>query len=333
MVARLEIFHPNAALSAKVAVIQESTELELTSLGELGGVTVSDTLEDGVLSVTRSSVQPRVYTITAGAVDRETAATLDYFRILQNQGDASIPLTEQSGVLRVRDFCYQINEIETGLYQRTIPTGSTTETVGTETLRCGIEMPIYLEYPAGFRSILGNYGESIEITLYERVAPLPSEITTQLTGTIRVSYGAEFSVDFTKLSNPYVRQPVFNPEIDYALSQSWSTTGVVTGNSKQEWVIQAEISKTQLTELRSLLSRWRSNGGNITLSDLTSEIAEPTPRTRAIASGVEDISGAITRYFGSFNAGQSGQLEVTPVDGSSDNVNASVTFRELDASG
>ncbi|MEM9263952.1 MAG: hypothetical protein AAGA46_00335 [Cyanobacteria bacterium P01_F01_bin.13] len=331
MTARLEIYSPN--VPGKVAIIEESTSLSLSALSELGGV-VNEGLENGVLSISKDSVQPRQYTLTTAAGDRETAAVLDYFRILQANGDASIPVGQQMGQLHLRDFNYQINDIESGFYRRTIPTGSTTEVVGTETLRCGVEMPVYILYPEQIKSLLGNYGETFEITFIERVNALPSEVTTQVDKTIRVAYSTEFSIDFLSLPNPYIRIPVESPEILYSIRQTHSIRQPADGDFKQQWQIEnAEITLDQLKDLRSMLSRWRGNGGNLTLTDLSSEIAESVPRTRQIATGFsEEIINSTTRYFGAFNVGQVGPLSVSPKQGDSEKVLVSITFSELGGS-
>lgn len=339
MTARLEIYSPKVA--GKTATIEEFAQQSLAALSERGRLVEGD-FENGIFSVSKESTQPRVYTVPSGAGDRVTSATLDYFRILQQSGDPTLPLAAQDGRLQLRDFAFQINEIETGFYRRTIPTGSTTEVVGTETLRCGIEMPVYVFFPEQIKNLLGNYGELYDLVIIERTTALPDEITTQLASTIRISYSI-FTVDFTSLSNPYIRQPVLSPTLSYTVRQTANLGAAVAGTYKQHWPIQgAELTLGQLTTLRSLLSKWREDvkaaiqaqqsTPSITLVDLTSQIAEPTPRTRAIGSGTVTATGGIDQYFGSFNVGHNGPIDVSAKDGDSTKVLVNIAFGELGAS-
>lgn len=333
MPAEIQLFCPNTPSKAVVS-LSSFTESNLIQLTELGGLR-QPSFEDGVLTINKESKQPRVYEVN-GVETRDIAVLVQYYKHLQDQGDATLAVEPQLGQIYFRDLYYPINELEVALYNRTASAGSTTEIISGETVRCGFEAPCYLVFDGSIKNVLGSQGvtsyEDLTFFIVERVDLLPSEITTQLSGTIRVAYGAEFTVDFTKLTNPYIRRPIASPEIVYSVNQNPGVSGPLEGTYKQEWAIQAEITLDQLKTLQSLLSRWRSNEGNITLTDLTHEIAEPTPRTRTIASGLEDISGAITRYLGSFNVGQSGALQIEPKDGDSTHVVVSVTFRELEAS-
>lgn len=334
MVARLELFSPNTT-GIDPAILSEFTDGNLIDLTELGGLT-NNGFEDGTQSLSKEAKQPRLYTVQ-GVTTREQYALVNYYKQLQNNGDPNQPLAAQEGLIYCRDYYYEIDELELR-YQRVATGDSTTTTVSGRTIRCGFQFPCYLLFGEQIKNVLGRYygeissiAESAEFAILERVDLLPSEITTQLSGTIRIAYASEFSVDFTKLANPYARRPVDAPEITTSLFQNPGIERLV-GDYKQEWILQAELTLDQLRGLHSINARWRSNGGDITLSDLTHVLVESLPRTRLIASGAEDISNGVTRYFASFNVGQHQAIEINPKEGDSQHVIVNCTYRELEAS-
>ena len=329
MVARLEIYAPNAP-GKNAAIIDEfvSGSGNVAELSEIGGIT-NNGFNGGSQDVTKEAKQARVYGVN-GVGDRSVGALVAYYRHLQCQGDAGLALPAQEGLIYCRDYAFQIHDLETNLYQRVATVDSTTEVIGAETFRCGFTFPCWLIFGAQLKVLLGAYGEQFEFGILERVDALPDEITTQPERTIRVAYGAEFTVDFLSLSNPYIRQPIRSPGVNYSIEGGPEILGPALADQKQEWVIEgAELTLRQLKDLRSLLSRRRNEDGIITLTDLTTEISEATPATRAVATGsIETVNGQ-DRYFASFNVSQDGPVTVTPKNGDSSKVLVSVTFREV----
>ena len=336
---KFTIWSPAAKLAGTPDLVISRSAQELVTYEDLGQLRYEELTETGILTLQENAAEARLYTFQM-ADSIEKTALLNYLRTLQKRGDSSASIGIQKGELRFRDEWWRFDTAEiTNINFRTA-TG-TPITVATRSLTY-YEAPCYLLMDGPWRSRLGasttateeTSGEGADFAILERINPIDSDgITAQLSGTIRIAYSTEFQVDFTILSNPYIRGPSKSVNIDYSLRESPGITGVRLGTYKQEWSIQgAELTLTELKELRSLLSRWRDQGGNITLTDLTSEISEPTPRTRAIATGVEDISNGQTRYFGSFNVGQHEKLSVSPKSGDNTKVLVDITFRELGAS-
>ena len=335
MVARLEIFSPSTT-GIDAAVLSEFTDGNLISLTELGGIT-NNGFENGTQSINKESKQPRLYTVQ-GVTTREQYALVNYYKQLQINGDASQTLTAQEGLIYCRDFYYEIDEIEL-LYQRVAAPGSTTTTVSNRTIRCGFQFPCYLLFGDQIKNVLGNYygetitiAESAEFAILERVDILPSEITTAQAGTIRVEYGG-FTVDFLSLPDDFVRLPNLSPEITYSIRETTNIARNLLGTRKQVWAVaNAELTETQADQLDAMLSLWRQNwtptAPNIVLTDLTRRIAEPSPATRTVVSGLTTENGT-DRYFGQFGVGQASQLSITRKPGDSSKKLVSITFGEV----
>ena len=335
VIRKFTIWSPAAKLAGTPDLVISQSSGEFVTYEDLGQLRYEELTETGVQTLQDNAATARQYTF-AIAESIEKTALLNYLRILQGQGDGTIPA--QKGELRFRDEYWRFDTAEISNVNFRTAIG-TPITVATSSLSY-YEAPWYLIFNGPWRSLLGSStagteetsGESADFSVLERINPIESDgITVQQSRTIRLSYGG-FQVDFSVLSNPYIRRHNKSVSISYSLAENPGISGIRLGTYKQEWPIQAEITKAQLKDLRSLLSRWRAQGGSIVLTDLTSELSEPTPRTRAIATGSEDISNGQTRYFGSFNVGQNGPLEVSPKDGDDGRVVISIVLAELEAS-
>ncbi|MGD1852736.1 MAG: hypothetical protein ACFB2W_00655 [Leptolyngbyaceae cyanobacterium] len=332
---KFTIWSPAAKAAGTPDLVVTQTPDELVTYEDLGQLQYEALTESGVLTLQNNTAEARLYTFSIGDVLEKTAL-LNYLRILQKRGDGAI--SKQEGLLMYRDEYWRFDTAEiTGVNQR-VAVGTPISVAGRSLTYH--EAPCYLLFNGPWRSLLGRSeegteetsGEEAKFAILERINPLESEITTQLSGTIRLSYGG-FQVDFLRLEDPYIRTPSKTTTIDYAIAETPAIKGPRLGTYKQQWPIQnAELSAAQVKELDSLLSSWRQNGGSMTLIDLARELAEPSPRTRAIGSGSEDISNGITRYFASFNVGQNGRLEVREKQGDSEKRLVNLTLSELGAS-
>ncbi|NEZ65544.1 hypothetical protein D0962_22760 [Leptolyngbyaceae cyanobacterium CCMR0082] len=333
---KFTIWSPAAKLAGTPDLVITQSSGEFLTYEDLGQLRYEELTETGVLTLQDNAAEARLYTFQMGDSIEKTAL-LNYLRILQKRGDGAIPI--QKGELRFRDEYYRFDTAEiTGVNFRTAY--GTPITVSTRSLSY-YEAPCYLLIDGPWRSRLGmstegteeTSGETADFAILERINPIASDgITEQRLGTIRVSYGG-FRVDFDQLDDPYIREPNKSIQINYSLSENPGISGIRLGTYKQQWPIQgAELTKEAALNLDSLLASWRQSGGNIILSDLTRKLAEPSPRTRAISTGSEDVSNGISRYYASFNVGQDGALAIREKAGDSTKRLISIIFKELGAS-
>ena len=333
MPAEIQLFCPNTPTKAVVS-LSSFTESNLIQVSELGGLR-QPSFENGVLTTAKESKQPRVYEVN-GVETRDIAVLVQYYKHLQDQGDALLAVEPQHGQIYFRDLYYPINDLEVALYNRTASAGSTTEVISGETVRCGFEAPCYLVFDGSIKNVLGSQGstsyEDLTFFIVERVDLLPSEVTTAQAGTIRVEYGG-FTVDFLSLPDDFVRLPNLSPEITYSIRETTNIARNLLGTRKQVWAVaNAELTETQADQLDAMLSLWRQNwtptAPNIILTDLTRRIAEPSPATRTVVSGLTTENGTV-RYFGQFGVGQASQLSITRKPGDSSKKLVSITFGEV----
>ncbi|MEO0869093.1 MAG: hypothetical protein AAFY17_11720, partial [Cyanobacteria bacterium J06642_11] len=299
VIRKFTIWSPAAKLAGTPDLVITRSQSELVTYEILGQLKYQELTETGLLTLQENVAKAHLYTVSMGD-SNEKRVLLDYLRILQNQSVGGI--STQKGQLRFRDEYWRFDTAEiTGINFRTAI--GTPLTINTRP-QTYYEAPCYLLFDGPWRTRLGSSGlgteetsgEGADFAVLERINPIASDgITEQQLGTIRVSYGG-FQVDFDQLEDPYVRVNSKTISIDYSLREAPGITGVRLGTYKQQWPIQsAELSVEAALELDSLLAKWRQDEGNITLSDLTRKLAEPSPRTRAVDTGSEDLSNGIAR--------------------------------------
>jgi hypothetical protein len=133
---------------------------------------------------------------------------------------------------------------------------------------------------------------------------------------LTLTYGG-LTVTLTRFSDAsWPRRRIETPE----LSRTAYGTPVSRGTAYEPphlWQIAAKVSDVRasagvfsdLDNLESLFNRWQLLGGDIVLHDYTRDYSEPTPRTRAIASGGAAVTvGSMVRYPAQFNVRFSGEL-------------------------
>lgn len=83
------------------------------------------------------------------------------------------------------------------------------------------------------------------------------------------------------------------------------------------WQISAKVSDLRATtasfsdldNLEAIYNRWQLLGGDIVLHDYTRDYSEPSPRTRALATGGAEVTvWGMVRYPAQFNVRFSGEL-------------------------
>lgn len=142
---------------------------------------------------------------------------------------------------------------------------------------------------------------------------------------ITISFGG-YSVAFTAFeSGPYTSEKLGTLTLDYSQNGALIRSG--PNYKKRRWQFTAKLphessgGNDTLTLMR-LEAMYQASPGNITVHDYTKEFTEPSPRTRALASGAtaSDDSTSVL-YFAQFNAELSGGIQIAESGvGSSDDL-------------
>lgn len=111
------------------------------------------------------------------------------------------------------------------------------------------------------------------------------------------------SLTITRFSNAsYPRERIDGPTLSYSAYGSPVREGTWF-EPKHIWNIEARLNATERLMLDRLYAYWLLSDPKpaIILSDQTRQFTEPSPRTRALASGAtETIADGMTSYFAQF---------------------------------
>ena len=128
---------------------------------------------------------------------------------------------------------------------------------------------------------------------------------------------AGITVSLTRFSEAsWPRRRIETPELSRT---AWGTPNE-RGTSYEPphlWQVSAKVSDvranpsafSQADNLEAIYNRWQLTGGDITLHDYTRDYSEPSPRTRALATGgvVVTVAGTV-RYPAQFRVRFAGEL-------------------------